>query len=458
MITRSAKSLEEAAQFQTEDAEFARASGGLVLGHATGMGKTHISLMAASSWPNINRVLVLGGGSSADTWDKQPRLWAADTQCVFLDGQPGPKRAATWNNMVKGKEGVWYSTYEMFRRSMKAEKTWNIHWDLVICDEAHKLRSRSTKLYEQMRRVRFGKFIGMSATWASRGPQDLWAILHLIDPEAFSSYWRWVHTFCFVEDTGFGKEVFGVKDAELLRKRMHGKYYRSRSWTDIGHQLPPIRRQVEEVDMTKEQAMVYKELDEDMMASHDDSMVVAPTMLAKLTRLHQLAVLPQLLFPGMGPGAALEHLCEAVEDDPHTVVYTLFAQGIPIIESALRAKGHTRFQSLRGGLKKEEVSARVEEWKRVRGIMICSVMYAESFRIDTSHTAYMLGFSWDPNQNIQAEGRLRAIDSPIKSPVLVKYYIVRGTVVEAVRGVTNDKARTVSQIFADYAIFRRQRG
>ena len=104
----------------------------------------------------------------------------------------------------------------------------------------------------------------------------------------------------------------------------------------------------------------------------------------------------------------------------------------------------------------KDVDLTVAAWKKTRGVMICSVKFAESFRIDTTHTAYVLSFSFDPNENVQAEGRLRAIDSLIKSPVLVRYYIVKGTIVESVKDITNEKVRTISQIFQDYAIFRRK--
>lgn len=455
-LIRSSDSLEWGAKkpFQLEDAEFAAQNGKVILGHKTGMGKTHIALMAATHW-DLNRILILGGGSSASTWNTQPKRWV-DTQVAFLGGQPSTARDKTWHEMLYAKEGIWFSTYELFRRYLATEKKWNHHWDLIVCDEAHKLRSRKTQLYEALLRLDFDKFIGMSATWATRGPQDLWAILHLLNPKRFSSYWRFVNTFCYVEKTGFGTEVFGVKNLVGLQQQLNSQFYRSRSWKEIGQQFDPVERRVEEIDMDADQCKVYDELDNDMFAAHEDTSIITPTKLAKLTRLHQVAVLPQMLFPNIGIGAGLRHIIGKIEDDPHTVIYTYFASAIPLIEAALRVAGHTNIWSLRGGAKMAEVDKQVMGWKKTRGVMICSIRFAESFRIDTSNTAYVLGFSWDPNENIQAEGRLRAIDSPPIGPCVVTYVIIRGTIVEAVKGVTNDKARTVSQIFADYAVSTRR--
>lgn len=436
--------------FQIEDAAFVAKNRTAVLGHPTGMGKSLISLLAASQMPRVNRILVLGGKSAASTWNIQPMKWA-DTQTQFIAGAPHERRPIWDDAKRKGGEGIWFMTYAMFVIMMKQEApTAQPHWDCVIADEAHKLRLRTTQLYAQMRRIRFDNFIPMSATWASRGPQDCWAILHLINRKRFSSYWRFVEQYCYVEDNGYGKEIFGVRNATALRDIMKNHYYRSRRWEEIGYQMPPIRREVVKLPMTKEQTKVYGELDREMMVEYAGTFVITQNDLSKLTRLHQLAVVPQVLVPGMGVGAGLEYILEALEDDPHTVIYTYFAEAIPMIEAALIGAGYDRVFSLKGGTPMEEVDRRVLAWKKQKGIMLCSVKFAESFRIDTTHTAYMLGFSFDPNENIQAEGRLRALDSEIKSPVLVKYLIIERSIVEHVQEVVNDKVRTLSQIFTSY--------
>ena len=449
-ITLNQSALSSAYGFQKEDAAFVAKHGQVMLGHPTGQGKSLIGLMAWASWPRVNRVLVLGGKSSASTWNKQPMEWA-DTQIKFI-AKPG-----SWDDALTAKEGIWHATYDTFRNCMSTMRPYaKAHWDLVIADEAHKLRSRKTLWYKAMLRMEFDKFIGMSATWASRGPQDLWAILHLIHPRAFMSYWHFVETYCYVEETAFGRDVFGIRNAEQLRERINSRYYRSRTWESIGWQIPPIRREIVEVEMTPDQAKVYADLDKDMFASFDGDQAVTPTVLAKITRLHQIATYPQLLFPNIEAGGALEDILERVEDDPHTVIYTYFAQAILIIKAALASRGYLNVFSLQGGTSMKDVDLTVAAWKKTRGVMICSVKFAESFRIDTTHTAYVLSFSFDPNENVQAEGRLRAIDSLIKSPVLVRYYIVKGTIVESVKDITNEKVRTISQIFQDYAIFRRK--
>ena len=372
-------------------------------------------------------------------------LWA-DTQIGFI-AKPG-----SWDEALHAKEGIWHTTYTTFRNCMSTLRAnASARWDLIIADEAHKIRNRKTKWYAQLRRVEFDKFVGMSATWASRGPQDLWAILYLLDRKRFPSYWSFVSRYCYVEDTPFGREIFGIRNKIELQERMNTQFYRARSWRDVGAQFDsPVRREVVELGLSKDQQKVTNELEQEMITSFDGKLLVTPTVLSKLTRLYQIAVCPRLLFATMGYGAALEHIVESIEDDPHTVVYTFFTEAIPIIEEALNLAGHKHVFHLKGGTKMSVVDETIAAWKKSQGIMICSIRFAESFRIETTNTAYVLGFSWDPNDNIQAEGRLRAIDSVLRSPVLVKYYIMQCSIMQAVKEVVNEKTRTISQIFQDY--------
>ncbi|MEM3041555.1 MAG: hypothetical protein QXG97_05985 [Nitrososphaerota archaeon] len=82
--------------------------------------------------------------------------------------------------------------------------------------------------------------------------------------------------------------------------------------------------------------------------------------------------------------------------------------------------------------------------------MLCTIDFAQSFSLDTVETAYMLGFDWDPNDNLQAEGRLRRLNSPTATPCLVRYIVLTGTVYDHVKDVVNGKVWTTSQFLQTY--------
>src|SRR5262249_44675172 len=152
---------------------------------------------------------------------------------------------------------------------------------LVINDELHRfMRNRDTQSFTYQKSMHIERFIGLSATWASRGPQDLWPVLHILDRKIFPSYWDFVQTWCYVEEGTFGKEIFGVRNVENLKKMLWGAYYRGRTWKEVGHlfgrQGEPTIRRAEKVPMTKKQAKAIATLRRDMILEMHGKMVVTP--------------------------------------------------------------------------------------------------------------------------------------------------------------------------------------
>lgn len=449
--------------FQIEDSDFAAEQGRFFLGHKTGLGKT---LMAIRAWQllsertTINRVLILTSKSGLTAWLKQLPRWT-DVECEYLDYKVADKEKK-WEAILRGKQpGVWMMSHSLFRDMSKIPKLWplNGNWDLVIIDEFHRVgRNRKTQIGKALMalalRTRF--LFEMSATWLSRGSQDAWLGLHLLNPKYFSSYWKFVSAFCYVEVNEFGgHQILGNRNVPAMQELMK-RYYRSRTWEEVEPDLPPVQREVIELSMTPTQRKLYDRLDNDMYLDIERSGidVVASTSLAKIVRLRQLAISP-LLVGSTEQGVYIEDLLERIEEDPHTVIFCFFAELIPHLRRILEGQGYKVFE-LRGGTEPHRVMREVEAWKKARGVMLCSLLFAESFELDTVRNAYVLGSSYDPQQNIQAEGRLRRLDTADMHAVMVHYYLAEDSVEDAVRDIVNGKAVNTHQILRDVINRRKQ--
>jgi len=437
--------------WQVEDSAFIARSRGCVVGHRTGAGKTLMTLGAWDSWNTVSKTLILGTRSSMSTWRKQLRRWA-DTPIMLLQGASDPD----WKSYAdKNSVGVWGCTFATFRDHMSKvypapKKPPQPH--LVVIDELHRiLRNRNTQFFTQLRRLQPSYAVGLSATWASRGPQDIWPFLYFVNRHTFPSFWRFVETWCYVEEGTFGKEIYGVKNVANLRTLLRSRYYVSRSVPVL-----PTAREVIELEPTDAQKKWYDQLDNDMLAVIDGQMVITPNSLAKLTRLRQLSITPKLLNPNAEYGAAIEYILDQVSDDPHTVIFTPFAAAIPyLIEALVKDKyPPEKIFTLQGGDKEDKIDQVEADWKATRGICICSITFANSYRLDTSLTAYFWGFDWDPNNNLQAEGRLRSIESTIGVGVLCRYIALRGTTDHVVKDVVNGKIVTTDAFLHNYKELR----
>lgn len=441
--------------YQLEDAQrIALQWGGRgILGHKTGLGKTFIALLVWELLGKPPRTLVAGTNSAIAVWKRLIPRWV-ECQPQHITGS-SYERPTMWHKASLHSGGPQFVlvNHDILRRDKASIQVYKP--DLIIVDEAHKvLRSRKTVTYGVLKQLASRHILIASATLASRGPQDLWPSLNLVQPKLFPSYWRFINQYCFVTDTPFGKQVFGSKNPQGLHTLLRDKCSTWRSYEEVLSELPPVTREPVELEMLPEQQKVYKDLDRDMVAlikapdTEETRLLKVPNVLSKVVRLRQLLVCPKILGLNM-PSAGLEYLKDAVEEEPHTVIFCVFAAAIPFIVEELSSVAANGIAVFRGGMSPDEVNAAESKFKANRQLAICSVAFAQSFSLDTVHNAYFLGFSWDPTENEQAEGRLRRLDSKNFQGVNVQYLVHKGTVDENVREVLNGKTITVHSFMRD---------
>lgn len=436
---------DRAVPFQIEDAQFAARNGSSVLGHKTGLGKTFIAQLAWSLWPNANKALICGTLGSLAVWSVLLQKWGG-VKPVFMRGKDDPN----WPTAVHATEGVYMCTYATFLLLMKRILKGKPRFPVLINDELHRVMRTRNSTWKALKRLDFDHYLGLSATWASRGPQDLFPVLNLVNHRTFSSYWRFVNTWCYVEKTNFGTDIFGVRNQDNLRKMLWSQYFRARTWPEVGNQFrrpgsnnstEPVLRRPERVPLGDQQKKLIRDLDRDMIVCLDKEIVVTPNSLALLTRKLQMAITPKLLLPSAEWGGPIEWLSDKVIEDPHTAIFCPFREGLEIIRARLIEDGRSPDDIfiLWGGLHPDEVNNIVATWKKRRGVILCTVSFAQSFALDTTDNAYSLGFSWDPNDNEQMEGRLRRLDSELQAPCNMTYVVPEGSDYEQVIYVLDGK-------------------
>jgi SNF2 family DNA or RNA helicase len=102
-------------------------------------------------------------------------------------------------------------------------------WDVIIFDEAHKLKNRKTKAFKNAKHLRHAvpaKYIFcVSATPVLNRPEELWPLLHMIDPKCYNSFWSWVNKYCITRPAWYHRwatEIVSIANPKQLK-------------ADIGH-------------------------------------------------------------------------------------------------------------------------------------------------------------------------------------------------------------------------------
>lgn len=394
----------------------------VLLDSGMGSGKTLMCLTTVFL-QEPQKVLVLCSKNAMNTWRKEIKKWFPEwSDAKYFTPISGKiqkaKRAQLW-----AKPSLFYvTTYSTFLSDK--ETIGKIKWDAVVGDEAHKAGWRNSKTQgfkaakELLEHIKL--FIITSGTPTRKGPQHLWGYLHILARKIFTSYWKFVNAYCIIEDTIFGKQITGVKNTEQLEKVTRECVVRiPREITDKA--LPPIVRDFLHVDMTPIQAKAYEEMDTTMILDTADAILLASTSLTRDLRLRQILSCPWVCgTPDHGGGIeAVVDKCEEHEDF-HCVIFTPFRDALPHFRAYLQAKGIKNIFQLQGGMEPAEVARATTNFRNTRGVMLCTIQYAQSFELETAKLGFFIGYSWDQDDNFQAEARMRRFIST-KEPVFIYY-------------------------------------
>lgn len=319
------------------------------------------------------------------------------------------------------------TTIDWFRR----DKGMRSSYQMEIYDETHKyLRNRKTKTFEQICARKMEYLMLISGSPSSSDSFQFWPSLHLINPKLFSSYWRFVKTFCTEVETMWGREIVGPKNIDSLQAvlRQHFIIVRKKDLAAQAGKKTKKRRIFLDVEMTEPQRAAYEQMRDDLMLelSNGTIMAVQHDMGASL-RMRQLLVCPYILDPGLGIGGGLtsilEELQEMPEEDRHCIIFTPFRDAVDVIADQLIAWNVTQHVGkLMGGIDVDEQEAILERLKKNRGIAVSTILYGESWDYELADKAFFLGYEPKPISNWQAEDR---VDRRNNTNELLRMFYVR---------------------------------
>jgi len=395
-------------------------------------------------------VLILCSGPAIPTWLRQIPEWSNNIslrEAMYVVRGSKEYRMNLWfgASINSGTGGIYITNSSVFLRDINAIR--KVQWAAIIADEYHKFmrrrKSQSFKAFKSMTR-HLDVVILASGSLVSKNPASMFTAFQIIAPTTFTSYWRFVNTFCFVSDGHFGKHVGGVKNVKALQKVMD-RYIAYIPKEVVAGEVPEGRRQFIDAMMTPSQEHAYNDVADDMIhMSESGQLIIAQTVLSQLIRLRQLLCCPRILDPALGMGGGFQVILEALELTPHMVIFVPFRLACEHIRDALRDEGYNA-NMIRGGITSEEQNAKIAYFKNTRSVLVCTISYAESFDLETCNTSYFLGYDYSLNQNEQAEGRTQRVISEAEF-VTWNYIRYIGTVDEDMLMNLNEDMSNVRKI------------
>lgn len=292
MLTRPWRHQKAAFKFCTD--HFAAGMRGILLAMGMGTGKSLVACMLILALV-ARRVLIACPLRVVQVWITQfERHVGVPVMLVPLDedaGSVAKKQELAAEKMklaqALGMPFIGVINYDSAWRDPFAEWAEKVQWDLVIADEAHRIKAPGGKasLFFKRMRLHAAHRIALTGTPMPHGPMDIYAQFRFLDVTIFGPSFSAFRTKYAVMGGYQRKQITGFQKLDELEASM------SRITFRVGPEvldLPPATHVTYYCDLTPEAARIYRDLEEDFVARVKDGTVTAANALVKLLRLQQV--------------------------------------------------------------------------------------------------------------------------------------------------------------------------
>lgn len=445
--------------YQRAGAKFIATSPHPLVADQPGLGKT-LEVIAGifeanrEAGPN----LIVAPLTSLDTvWRYELERW--QPYPVFVPSGPRAQRLKVIDEFMKIGGGSWLVINpDMVRFTREKESQYPmLHettWANIVIDECHKnaIRHPKTLTAQGMFALKVesgGKKIAMSGTPIGGKTINLYGTLHYLNPDVFSSKWRWAEQWLEITDNGFGKVIGGIrKGREVDFYKSLTPYMLRRTKGDVLRELPPKQYVDVWCEMDPSQAKQYKAMVKDAAVRINDTTISVNNVLSEFTRLKQFAFGAQdvhdgKLKPIVHHSGKMDSLMERLDElgildgegDEQAVIFSQFKEVVDAVYDALVSHKVPTLK-ITGDTTKKGERARIQQSFQsgeARVMVMTTTAGGVAITLDRASNVFILDETWDPDDQTQAEDRCHRA-SRIHQ-VTVYTFRTRGTVEEYILGV-----------------------
>ena len=339
-----------------------------------------------------------------------------------------------------------------------------VRWDHVVLDEAQAIKNSGTRASKSVRSLPARHRIALTGTPIENKLSELRNILDFCNPGMLGSQTFFRNHFARVIETR-RDEVLADEMGERLQ-RLTAPFILRRLKTDpaIIDDLPEKMETVLTVDMTAEQAALYKALVDDMTAELEkrEGMSRKGLVLASITRIKQICNHPAH-FLGDGSavtvkgkhrsgkvGLLMELLDQAVESDQRVLIFTQYKAFGDILQPYLTARLGEPVPFLHGGVGKTARDTMVENFQAPggpRAMLLSLKAGGTGLNLTAASVVIHMDRWWNPAVENQATDRAFRIGQ--EKNVSVYKMITRGTLEESIQDVLDGKMHLAGAVVGE---------
>jgi SWI/SNF-related matrix-associated actin-dependent regulator 1 of chromatin subfamily A len=266
-----------------------------------GLGKSCMSVYCADALKAKN-ILILCPKSVLLNWLAEFKKWSIIPRtyiALFSSSQ-------VFNALVDAKHNVVVMSYDLAKQPEVMKVLITRMWDLLIIDEAHALKSRSSQRAKAILSSIWPKAkyrIALSATPITNTVVDAFTLFTKLAPSIFTNYYEFINCFANIDHTPWGDKPYGIKNSDALKKIIRSRFFIRYTKEEVGIDLPP--KIFTKIALPKEYAYTVPHSEAEVLKAEVSAVVHAiekgnsvpavPTTIAGYRKAQALKTLPAVI-------------------------------------------------------------------------------------------------------------------------------------------------------------------
>lgn len=255
----------EPRDFQKQGISFLSHIGSGILGDDMGLGKTLQTMGAAHQLykeGKVNKVLIICPSSLKYQWASEIEKFLGHSSIV-IDGKTPKQKKKAFQDFIEKDYLFGIANYELVRTMADAMS--EHHYDVIIADEAHRLKNRNSQTYKAVKGLPSTYRFASTGTPLQNNVEELFALYDWVLPGLLGNITAFKKKH-MVYATKFGRRFVPIGHKRLGElRRVTSPYMLRRLKKDVAQDLPPMIFHRRDIEMNKEQEKLYTAIQTDFL-------------------------------------------------------------------------------------------------------------------------------------------------------------------------------------------------
>lgn len=440
---------------QRESFWFGAPRSSVLLALGMGAGKSRVSINLAANW-NCSRVLVLCPKAVVPVWpDELAKHYPGAFSCIadWRESWSGARKAAHLCQqlpLAASRGAVWVAlNYEAHRSEALSAAIEQINWDLIICDESHRIASHDSQVSKWAWAMgkRAPRRLCLSGTPMMQNPLSIFGQMRFLDAAVFGTRWLEFRSRYAVVNPDFPSQVWRWINQEEMQERIGWLTWRVDSEDVLD--LPETLHQRVPVELPPAAEKAYKSIERDLIASVEGGEITAANALVRLLRLQQIAAgsVPdesgRVVRLHDAKREALEEILQDVGDREKVVVFCQFRADLDAVAAAAKKLGrpHGELSGNRNDLDGNKIPD-------TPALVLAVQIQSGGAGVDFSRAAYCVYYSTGFSLANYLQSLKRLHRPGQTRPVRYYHLVARGTVDEVVYRSLDAKQEVIESVLS----------